>query len=232
MQKTILFILCLFIVILQCHAQYNGGGNDGFHRSNIANQNTLVNIYVGGTNDGFNNSIITNQNTLANIYMGGVNDGFHFASINSQNLVDNIYRGGANDGFNNSVINNQNLLTNIYKGGTNDGVSCSIRTNQNLLVNIYTGGINDGYNTKKAYGQNPLCLGNIIVWNGSVSTEWENPANWDCGVMPNINSNVEIPSGLARYPVVKISYEIKSIKLLPGSFINITNNANFILNSQ
>jgi hypothetical protein len=232
MYKTAVLILSSLMVMQHSYAQYTGGSNDGFHRASAANQNALTNIYVGGVNDGFDTSAATNQNPLANIYKGGTNDGFSYTIVNNQNPLSNIYRGGSNDGFSNTIISNQNLLINIYKGGTNDGFSYTIISNQNPLINIYTGGVNDGYSTKKAYGQNPLCFGNTIVWNGSVSTEWENPANWDCGVMPNIHSDVEIRTGMPRYPIVKISYEIRSLKLLPGSFITITNNANFILNSQ
>jgi hypothetical protein len=232
MYKTATLILLSFIVIQQSYAQYTGGSNDGFTKANAFNQNSITNIYKGGVSDGFDTSTIANQNPLINIYKGGTNDGFSYASVNNQNILSNIYFGGSNDGFSYTTISNQNPLINIYKGGTNDGFSYTIISNQNPLANIYKGGINDGYSTKKAYGQNPLCIGNTIVWNGSVSTEWENPANWDCGVLPNVHSDVEIRTGMPRYPVVKISYEIKSLKLLPGSFITIINNANFILNSQ
>lgn len=33
------------------------------------------------------------------------------------------------------------------------------------------------------------------TWTGSVSTAWENPANWSCGIVPNVYTDVVIPSG-------------------------------------
>jgi hypothetical protein len=232
MYKIAALILSSLIGMQHCYAQYKGGANDGFHRASAFNQNTITNIYTGGANDGFNTTAVNNQNTITNIYTGGSNDGFSYTVISNQNTITNIYAGGANDGFSRTFITNQNTITNIYAGGANDGFTYTAIGNQNTITNIYRGGVNDGYSTKKAYGQNPLCIGNTIVWNGSVSTEWENPANWDCGVLPNIHSDVEIPAGMPRYPIVKIPYEIKSLKLLLGSLITITNNANFILNSQ
>lgn len=39
-------------------------------------------------------------------------------------------------------------------------------------------------------------------WTGALSTDYLNSANWQCGVIPVPATNVIIPSGLARYPVL------------------------------
>jgi hypothetical protein len=33
------------------------------------------------------------------------------------------------------------------------------------------------------------------IWTGAVSTAWENPANWSCSILPNVNTDVVIPPG-------------------------------------
>jgi hypothetical protein len=213
-------------------AQYIGGSNDGFLQLAVTNQNILPNIYAGGSNDGYYQTTIINQNTLPNIYAGGSNDGYHQITIINQNTLPDIYAGGSNDGYNQTAIINQNTLPNIYAGGNNDGFHQINIINQNTLPNIYTGSSNDGYSSKTVFGQNSLCTGDIATWNGSVSIAWENPANWDCGTLPNINSNVIIPSGLARYPTVSFTYEIKSLYLQPGSSVTVLPAVNFKLNGN
>ncbi|MBK8698505.1 MAG: LytTR family transcriptional regulator [Saprospiraceae bacterium] len=231
---------------------YAGGNNDGFHNTIALNQNPLPNIYTGGNNDGFHNTIALNQNPLPNIYAGGNNDGFHAVSLNqnplpniytggnndgfqntvalNQNPLPNIYAGGNNDGFQNTIALNQNPLPNIYTGGNNDGFHNTIALNQNPLPNIYTGGNNDGFHNTIAFNQNPDCSDNIVRWGGNVDTDWANPNNWDCGVLPAINSEVILQSGLDRYPTVSISYEIKKLHLKPLSSININPGVVFNLN--
>jgi acetyl esterase/lipase len=60
-----------------------------------------------------------------------------------------------------------------------------------------------------------------LYWNGSVSEEWENPLNWEGNQLPEITSNVVIPSVVPHYPTVSVATEIKSIKLQPGSTVNM-----------
>jgi hypothetical protein len=165
-------------------------------------------------------------------YKGGSNDGFLQLAVTNQNTLPNIYAGGSNDGYHQTAIINQNTLPNIYSGGSNDGFHQITIINQNTLPNIYTGSSNDGFASKIVFGQNSFCTGDIATWNGSVSIAWENPANWDCGTLPGISSNVIIPSGLTRYPTVSFTYEIKSLYLQPGSSVTVLPAVNFKLNGN
>lgn len=225
------FILCILVGIA-ASAQYNGGSGDGFQLTVSANQNPLPNIYGGGNNDGFSIIVTLNQNTLPNIYTGGNNDGFSLTAITGQNTLPNIYTGGADDGLDMATVAAQNPLPGIYLGGNNDGFQQVSIINQNSFVIIYSGGNNDGFTSNTLFNQNPLCTGDSAKWNGSVSIAWENPGNWDCGVLPNINSNVIIRSGLARYPTVSFSFEIKSLYLQPGASVTVSPGVNFKLNGQ
>jgi murein DD-endopeptidase MepM/ murein hydrolase activator NlpD len=40
------------------------------------------------------------------------------------------------------------------------------------------------------------------VWTGHISTAWEDPQNWDCGVVPDAGVDVVIKAGLTNYPVI------------------------------
>ena len=58
-------------------------------------------------------------------------------------------------------------------------------------------------------------------WNGTVSTAWENPANWSCGNVPDANSVVFINSGKQNYPVVNSMATCKSITAVSGTSLRV-----------
>jgi len=39
-------------------------------------------------------------------------------------------------------------------------------------------------------------------WDGSANSDWNNPANWDSGAVPNVFVNVTIPGGVPNYPII------------------------------
>lgn len=64
------------------------------------------------------------------------------------------------------------------------------------------------------------CLDNIWTGNGA-NSNWNNPANWQTGVIPNANNNVEIPAGRPRYPILQNSAGAKNIILGAGATIDL-----------
>jgi hypothetical protein len=56
------------------------------------------------------------------------------------------------------------------------------------------------------------------TWTGAVSTAWENPANWSCGTVPDVNTDVIITSGNV---VVTSNVVIRSLTLSPGVIYTI-----------
>jgi len=56
------------------------------------------------------------------------------------------------------------------------------------------------------------------TWLGSVDASWANPANWSCGVVPDVNSEVLIPSGSV---VVSSNATCKSITVSPNAHLTI-----------
>jgi hypothetical protein len=65
---------------------------------------------------------------------------------------------------------------------------------------------------------------NPIVWKGSVSNSWSVAGNWDKNVIPDINSNVVIPSGILIYPIVDTTTEIKSLFLQNVASLKVESN--------
>jgi hypothetical protein len=61
-------------------------------------------------------------------------------------------------------------------------------------------------------------------WTGAVSSVWENPLNWSCGIVPDENTDVIVLSGTV---VVNSNTTIRSLTL--GTGVNFTVNSGFTL---
>ena len=49
------------------------------------------------------------------------------------------------------------------------------------------------------------------VWKGTINKLWENPANWNCGIVPDENTDIVIEAGLNNYPEVGSNATCRSI---------------------
>ena len=59
------------------------------------------------------------------------------------------------------------------------------------------------------------------MWTGGLNTTWSNTANWSCGVVPGVTSDVWINGGLANYPMINSNVFIKSITVKPGAIVTV-----------
>jgi hypothetical protein len=230
----LLLLLFLFANTHKLFAQFNGGSNDGFNVAAYSKQSfTDANAFRGGSNDGVNVAVYNKQSfTDVAAFKGGNNDGFNVAAYSKQSFTDaNAFKGGSNDGFTTAVYNKQSFTdANAFKGGSNDGFNVAIYNKQSFTDALAFKGGNGRGETQTIY-RVPFCNGiGIRIWNGSVSTAWGNPNNWDCGILPVINSEVIIPAGVPRYPSVNLNFEIKKLTINPNASINILPGINFKLN--
>jgi hypothetical protein len=66
------------------------------------------------------------------------------------------------------------------------------------------------------------------VWNGSVSTEWSNPSNWEDGVVPDSGSTVLIPTTtfdavpLTRFPVLSGDVQVTNLNVVAGATLALS----------
>jgi len=58
-------------------------------------------------------------------------------------------------------------------------------------------------------------------WTGTVSTAWENAANWSCGIVPDASTDVSINSGVPNYPVVNSAATCRKITQRPSSTVRV-----------
>jgi hypothetical protein len=254
-QLTILLLLTPLVGI----CQYRGGSNDGFALTNLPKANiTDDNAFRGGADDGFHVAFLPKTSiTDANAFKGGSDDGFALTNLPKTNITDgNAFRGGSNDGFAQANLPKTNITdANAFSGGNDDGFAQTNLPKTNITdANAFIGGSNDGFaltylpktNITDAFAfkggigrgetqamLNPLtCDGNTFTWNGSVSTAWENPDNWNCGIMPHIGSTVIIPNAVPNYPRVNANFEIKTLFVNNNASIMIMTGVLFKLNGQ
>jgi hypothetical protein len=71
----------------------------------------------------------------------------------------------------------------------------------------------------------------IVNWKGSVSSSWHNPANWDCGVVPDANTDVIINS-YVNPPVISTNVSCRSIIAKPGTNVTVATGAKLTITGK
>lgn len=61
-------------------------------------------------------------------------------------------------------------------------------------------------------------------WTGATSTAWETAGNWNCGAIPDANTDVYINSGRSNYPVITSTRSVRSIHQQNGTTVTIGTN--------
>lgn len=69
-------------------------------------------------------------------------------------------------------------------------------------------------------------------WNGSTSTAWENPANWNCGALPDSNTDVIINNGVKFFPIINSSTACRSVRLNKNAMAAIINGVQLMLTGR
>ncbi len=58
-------------------------------------------------------------------------------------------------------------------------------------------------------------------WTGFISTAWETPGNWSCGIVPDANTDAVVQTGMPYYPIVNVNTSCRSVQTA-GSTSSIT----------
>jgi len=106
------------------------------------------------------------------------------------------------------------------------GATSASYTSANLTANNYYRLIVTNTTCASATSANILVtVTNSNYWLGAVSTEWNTPANWSCGVVPNTIIDANIPVvGTGRYPILTTGTGIcKDLNISSGASVTINN---------
>ena len=132
----------------------------------------------------------------------------------------NTYQWQVNNGEGYADISNGT----VYSGTIND-----------TLVLINAPGSMNGYLYRCAVTNGSLnysteyTLQFANIWTGILSTAWENPGNWSCGVLPDSNTDVIINSNANNYPVVNSHTLVRSMRVNTNARVTINTNYSIII---
>jgi hypothetical protein len=204
-----------------------GGLTDGFVCKLNSSGDFVWAKILGGCQIDDNANYIT-LDAAGNVYTTGTFQ--YIADFDPGAGVYELHAAGSTDVFISKLTSSGSFVWARKLGGTNPDNSYSIAVD--AAVNIYSTGVFQGIadldpGTATYYvtsaGLNDIYLVKLTqtVWNGSISNAWNNPANWNSGLVPANTSNVIIPSGLSRYPIVTGSTEVKSLLVQSGASVTI-----------
>lgn len=122
-------------------------------------------------------------------------------------------------------VNTGNGYVNINNGGVYSGVNSAVLNISNAPTSMY-GNLYRCIVNGTRYS-NIFLLKFEVNWQGSVSSQWENPANWGCGTLPDENTDVLITGGKSSYPVLNSNATIRTLRINNGATATV--NAGFTL---
>ncbi len=73
---------------------------------------------------------------------------------------------------------------------------------------------------------NPISIISDLTWTGAVSTDWNNPGNWACGMVPGLTNSVNIPN-VSNLPVISsgAAGTVNNLAIGTGSSLTLTGNS-------
>ena len=137
-------------------------------------------------------------------------------------------------------LQNNAIITNggVYGGATSTMLTISDVSNLNGSTYALVATGQCGIPDTTTFATLTVNTGN--TWNGSVSNAWSDPANWSCGAIPVITTDVLIPN-VANDPVVDIagavgnSLTIQSLAMVsfggPGTALELDSNITILTNA-
>jgi hypothetical protein len=96
-------------------------------------------------------------------------------------------------------------------------------SNVNVADNDASGGLTlvaHGTSTNSGGNTNWLFGGATLTWDGSTSTDWDTPANWDLGFVPNSGDNIIIPN-VANQPVLASNVSVGDLTLQASTTLTL-----------
>jgi hypothetical protein len=155
-----------------------------------------------------------------------------------------VYGLAPTPGFRNSFIcklDNNGIFVMAASISGEDNLADKIKTD--ACGNIYLSGVFNGpIDGEPLAGNYPIIPGggydcfylklSQSNWTGNVSTDWFDPLNWACNTVPGIRSNVIIPTGAIRFPILTAPTEVKTILLQPSASMQVEPGVEFKLNGQ
>ena len=234
--KAVISIFCYFLYTSLVNAQFNGNGFDGLTVTTLSKMQITDSLaFLGSSYDGLASIFDLGYKTITDSFgFKGISaDGSTSLLLSKSNIEDTMSAKGYNgDGVVSLFLTKNTIEDSLaFRGSIADGHTIAIIPKLNLTDDLaFKGHIGRGdhhFELKK-----PDCLSEILLWTGYISQAWENPDNWQCGILPNASSEVIILPSALLFPQVNFDDEIKKLTLNTSTSIIFQPNTNFIINGQ
>jgi hypothetical protein len=127
-------------------------------------------------------------------------------------------------------VNTGSGYTNISNSATYSGVTTAALQISAAATSMY------GYKYRCMVNGNSYSaesqLKFMVTWTGAGDTNWQNPANWNCGVLPDAGTDVLIKTGLTNYPIVNNNVTCHGIRAAQGATILVKTGVQLILTGR
>ena len=67
----------------------------------------------------------------------------------------------------------------------------------------------------------PITLRFVTTWTGNSNNTWQNALNWDCGVLPDENTDIIIPPDAPIMPVIDSNVSCRKVQVKPGAALTV-----------
>ena len=91
-----------------------------------------------------------------------------------------------------------NIVFNNIFGATANSYAPGMLTNTTYFRRI----VSSGSCGSSISNVTSIIIKNAGLWTGAFNSDYLNSGNWQCGVVPDLNTNVTIPSGVPNYPII------------------------------
>jgi hypothetical protein len=137
-----------------------------------------------------------------------------------------------------------NVRGNSYQWQINTGSGFSNLSNNSNYNGINNVGLSISQAPSSWYGYQYRCLVNnttysdvttlrfTAYWNGSTNNNWHDVQNWNCGNIPDQNTDVVINGNLNFFPAINQSTTCRSVRLSKEAQIKIMEGVHVILTGQ
>ena len=112
-----------------------------------------------------------------------------------------------------------------WQVSTDHGLTFSNLANGGIYSGVLTSGLHISNPTCDLYGYEFKCTNSLYIitfantWLGVANSAWENPANWSCGVAPDVCTDVYINAGATV--VINSNVTIATLHLDPSSSLTV-----------
>ncbi|MEP6675039.1 MAG: hypothetical protein ABJA78_07785 [Ferruginibacter sp.] len=159
---------------------------------------------------------------FSGFYIGGNQSNLSLCAGSSISIPSNVI--GASYQW---QLDNGSGYANISNGGIYNGVTSNILTLSSVPSNMY------GYKLRAVVNgvtfSQEYTLKFIATWQGNVSNAWENTANWNCGILPDANTDVMINVGKPNYPQLGANASVRTLKTAAGTAVTVKSGFNLTI---